>query len=1016
MEKRELSEKEKQGLREIFHERVSFKFRERRMYSHDVGVMPRLIKPLIGSTTPAAVVRPKNEKEILSLVKWARENKVPLVPRGAATSGYAGVVPTRGGVVVDLTLLDEVHLIDEENMLAVVGPGIVWEELEETLNKKGLSCRMVPSSAPASTVGGWLAQNGAGFGSYEYGWFSENVVSARVVLPNSEVKEFSGKNLSRIAGSMGTVGFITQVKLKLRKLEKEVVVGAKFLKIEELGEALNRLAEEKVPLWSVSFINSQGARLKNEVPPKLHHGKVEETRVQIPLAYIALFVFPESRRSACEKKISQIIKNCGGERLSKELAEHEWSERFNPMRLKRIGPSIIPTEVVVPLSGIKDFILEAEAMIRHPFFIEGMVVRGDEVVILGFIPHDERKLSFNLAYGLSLSVIKLAKRLGGRPYAAGLYFAHEAERVYGEAFGQIKRLKESVDSSGIMNPEKLEGKALLRKLMGLVEKFEPLVRLFGNMAKVPLGERFEEKKGLPGDVVWYAYACAQCGYCVRACTQFYGRGWESQSPRGKWFWIKEYLEGRESLNQEQVNTFLVCTTCELCDVNCQIDLPIEPSWMKLRDLLVEKRNYMTLPPFYMMAASARKERNIWADYARNRGDWVPEELKEKIKTKADIAYFAGCTASFVEQDIAKATATLLDAAGVEFTYLAEEEACCGIPMLVAGKWDVFQEIMRHNIGAMERRGVKTVVTSCPACWLVWHTYYPQWAEKLGIEYNFETKHYSEVLEDKIESGELKFTNEVKAKVTFHDSCHIGRAGGVYEPPRKLIKAIPGVEYVEMEHNKEDALCCGSVLTLVGDPEIAPIMGGRRLEEAEKVNAEALLALCPCCQFQLRVSANKLGKDIPVKDLASFAARGLGYDFKDSTPDALAVWAVFERMIYLMRPENLASLMEDILPQMMAAMPSPLGSMMKAMKYIPGGFSLMKPMIPLMMPLLMPLVMPRVFDDMVKAVEKRVSPMPQVMREQMPELLKETMDEMMPKVLPEVARLITPKMIDYLREN
>jgi Fe-S oxidoreductase len=112
--------------------------------------------------------------------------------------------------------------------------------------------------------------------------------------------------------------------------------------------------------------------------------------------------------------------------------------------------------------------------------------------------------------------------------------------------------------------------------------------------------------------------------------------------------------------------------------------------------------------------------------------------------------------------------------------------CCGIPMLVAGKWDLFEAALRHNSAAMQTRGVEEVVTSCPACWLVWNTYYPQWAEKLGIPFDFKARHYSQVLSEKIAAGEFGLTQipeslqaqiqaNGSAKVTFHDSCHIGRA-------------------------------------------------------------------------------------------------------------------------------------------------------------------------------------------------------------------------------------------------
>ncbi|MEJ2740229.1 MAG: (Fe-S)-binding protein, partial [Dehalococcoidia bacterium] len=311
--------------------------------------------------------------------------------------------------------------------------------------------------------------------------------------------------------------------------------------------------------------------------------------------------------------------------------------------------------------------------------------------------------------------------------------------------------------------------------------------------------------------------------------------WESQSPRGKWYWLREFMEGREEWDQFMVDTILVCTTCELCNLRCSASLPIEPSWMKLRGQLIQDEKRMTIPPFEMMAAAVRKEGDIWAAYRKNRSDWFPEDLEEKHGSshKANIAYFAGCTASHLETDIAMATVRLLDAAGVDFIQLGNEDNCCGTPMLVCGKWDVFEEIMRSNIGTMEKFGIDTVVTSCPACDMMWRQVYPIWAKKLGIDYNFTTKHYSEIVAEKIKEGTFAFPDKTDKKetVTLHDSCHIGRVSYVYDAPRDLIKAIPGVNFVEMEHNRENAHCCGSVLTLIKDPPIAAEIGKSRIDEA-----------------------------------------------------------------------------------------------------------------------------------------------------------------------------------------
>jgi len=128
--------------------------------------------------------------------------------------------------------------------------------------------------------------------------------------------------------------------------------------------------------------------------------------------------------------------------------------------------------------------------------------------------------------------------------------------------------------------------------------------------------------------------------------------------------------------------------------------------------------------------------------------------------------------------------------------MGSDEACCGLPMLVAGKWDAFADIVRHNIAGMKARGVRTVVTSCPACWLSWHTYYPQWAKKLGLEFDIQARHYSEVIAGRIRENGFAFPNPVPIKVTWHDSCHMGRAGGIYEPPREVLRAIPGLELTQ----------------------------------------------------------------------------------------------------------------------------------------------------------------------------------------------------------------------------
>jgi Fe-S oxidoreductase len=441
--------------------------------------------------------------------------------------------------------------------------------------------------------------------------------------------------------------------------------------------------------------------------------------------------------------------------------------------------------------------------------------------------------------------------------------------------------------------------------------------------------------------------------------------------------------------------------------------------MKLRGKLIHENKEMTFPPFEMMAAACDAEGNIWAGYRKDRTKWFPEELKEKhgVGVKSKNVYFAGCTASYVENDIGAATTTLLDEAGVDFTYLGNVENCCGTPMLVAGKWDLFEKIMRENIDSVKASGADTVISSCPACDMMWRHTYPEWAEKLGIDYDIDAKHYSEVVAEKIKSGEFKFTHPIEKKVTWHDSCHIGRVSGVYEEPREVIKAIPGVKFEEMAHNREEGHCCGSVLTLIKEPLIAHDIGKSRLDEADEIDADAVLGLCPCCEFQLRVTKDKKDLKLEIHDLATFACRALGKEFEDPSPEVTKQWAVFEGMIALMTPQGFAELMATMWPELLDAMPMKMGSMMRSIgKMGPVGdfmFALMKPMFPVLFPRLLPGMMPKVMPTMLERVAEKI-PMPDYMREQMPDMMPKVMDNLMPKMLPDVVPLVVPKMIDYLR--
>ena len=1021
-----LSKTDRKWLEEKFGARANFSPTERLLYGHDIAAIPSLFKPIVGRTVPDAVVQPESEQELAILLRWAAARKISLVPRGKGSSGYGGIIPIRKGIVVDFYRMKGVLSVDASKETVTVEPGITWEQLDRKLEPHGLTIRLYPTSYPSSSVGGWLAQGGAGIGSYEYGWFAENVVSARLVLPSGEVRELTGQDIDLTSDAEGTTGFISRVTLRVMKKTDLGLTAIACPDAHKLTTVFQEFIARELPIWSLVFINPRMAEMKNRAPVRMHLGHPAEHKVILPAAYIAVLAYRASDRDKIVPVLPDILHDCQGEVLSQAIAEHEWENRFKLMIVKRLGPSLVPAEVVVPLDKLGVVMEEIEQKINLPVVKEGVIVKkgrdGEpEAVILGFIPSDQRKFSYNFVFGLVLSIIKIAEKHGGRPYSIGLYFVRKAKKILGpDRALRLKAYKREVDPKGILNPGKVVAPNMVSRALGIVKIFEPAVRPFGNTVITQVGERLDKtKRGIPGDVAWYAYACSQCGYCIDECDQFYGRGWESQSPRGKWYWLREYLEGRVDWDQQMVDTILVCTTCELCNHRCSAALPIEPSWMKLRGKLIHEDKKMTFPPFEMMAAATVAEGNIWAGYRKNRTQWLPEDMKAKHGpgAKAKNVYFGGCTVSYVENDIGQAAVTLLDAAGVDFTTLGNVENCCGTPMLVAGKWDIFAETMKKNIAAVKAAGADTVVSSCPACDMMWRHVYPEWAGKLGVEFGITAKHYSELVAEKINAGDFQFPRPINKKVTWHDSCHIGRVSAVYEPPRDVIKAIPGVDFVEMTHHHDKAHCCGSVLTLIKEPLVAHDIGEMRLAEATAVGAETVLALCPCCEFQLRVTKEKKNTPVEIRDLAAFACESLGKKFADPSPEVSRQWKVFEGLIALMTPQGFADLMDTMWPEMLKAMPLGMGAMMKGIgKLGPLGgfmFALMKPVFPVLFPKLLPGMMPKVMPAMLERVSAMI-PMPDYMAEQMPGMMPKVMDNLMPHMLPDVVPLVVPKMIAYLR--
>src|SRR5205814_271745 len=255
----------------------------------------------------------------------------------------------------------------------------------------------------------------------------------------------------------GTARIITEATLALRRLTQQEQTAIAFPTALRRTDALRLMTDRRLPVWSITFLNPTMARLKNTGPPKTHQGYAEPTGPLLPEdCFIALFAYDAEHSQKVVDGLREIALATDGQRLPAAIARHEWTERFKPMRLKRLGPSVIPAEVVVSLASLPAVLTELEQNIQAPLAIEGLSVRGDEIVLLGFIPHDERTVGYTFGYGFALSAIRAAERHGGRAYSTGRYFSSRAESLFGAPRIQALKLEKGRnDPAGILNPGKL---------------------------------------------------------------------------------------------------------------------------------------------------------------------------------------------------------------------------------------------------------------------------------------------------------------------------------------------------------------------------------------------------------------------------------------------------------------------------------------------------------------------------------------------------------------------------------
>lgn len=378
-------------------------------------------------------------------------------------------------------------------------------------------------------------------------------------------------------------------------------------------------------------------------------------------------------------------------------------------------------------------------------------------------------------------------------------------------------------------------------------------------------------------------ACTRCGECLKYCPVYAQKGEEDIDPRGKIQAFKSFIRsqygvwarifGPKKLDEEKLKKFSEmvyrCTLCGECGVSCPVSIDAKNLWLALRETLVEMGYFPKI--IDQMKSNILKVHNILGNENVERVSWL-ESLAELPdhgyqKEKAQVVFFVGCVASFfpMVQKIPKALIEILNKVGVDFTLLGGEEWCCGFPLIGAGMKKEAKALIEHNLEKMKEKGVERVVFACPSCYHTWMEEY-----KTDIE----IFHSTQFIRKLINEGKIRF-KEKKMRVTYHDPCDLGRASGVYEAPREVLRAIPGVELVEMKGNRDQCKCCGGGGNLeMVDPELSAALAQEKIKEIQATGADAVITSCQQCIRTIMTTARRKKIPVTAMDITEFVLKNM----------------------------------------------------------------------------------------------------------------------------------------------
>ncbi len=362
------------------------------------------------------------------------------------------------------------------------------------------------------------------------------------------------------------------------------------------------------------------------------------------------------------------------------------------------------------------------------------------------------------------------------------------------------------------------------------------------------------------------YGCMQCGRCTSGCPI----SLKSALNIRRLIWEATVYENREAINERQ--ELWDCTTCSTCTIRCPRGLKPQEVIIGMRAALIEEGHVPTTARDALEGVF--KHGNPWGRIRSKRSEWATGLNVKNITQgdKVEMLYFVGCGPSYDPraQEAAKAIVRSFSKAGVDFGILGNEESCCGSEVRRMGEEGLFEMLVEDNLKLFHSYGINHIVTTSPHCYNVFKNEY----QDIGLE----VKHYTQYVADLIDKGKLTFSNKVNKVVTYQDPCFLGKQNKIFDEPRSIISAIPGITFVDFDRSRERSLCCegGGGRMWVEASDSGERLAEIRIREAVDIGAEVLATACPFCLLTLDDAVKVTGYEgkIQVKDIMELVSEAI----------------------------------------------------------------------------------------------------------------------------------------------